>query len=125
MKIAYVAGPFRASNAWDIECNIRRAEEVSLEVWRVPGWCAICPHTNTRFFQGAAPDHVWLEGDIEILKRCDALVLAPNWAKSSGTRAEVEYAINAGIPVYADIHQFRLDSITSPSALKCVLDKFK
>lgn len=125
MKIAYVAGPFRASNAWDIECNIRRAEETALEVWRVPGWCAICPHTNTRFFQGAAPDLVWLEGDIEILKRCDALVLAPNWAASSGTRAEVKIALDYRIPVYADIHQFRIGIETRPVALQAVLDKLK
>ena len=100
MKIAYVAGPFRAENAWEIEQNIRRAEEVSLEVWRMPGWCAICPHTNTRFFQGAAPDDVWLKGDLEILHRCDAVVLTEGWRASSGTRAEVKAAVAHDIPVY-------------------------
>lgn len=121
MKIAYVAGPFRGPNAWEIEQNIRRAEEVSLEVWRTPGWCAICPHTNSRFFQGAAPDSVWLEGDIEILRRCDALVLAPNWSKSSGTRAEVRVAIELKIP----IHESRIveGREINPEWLKNVLDE--
>lgn len=100
MKVAYVAGPFRGPNAWAIECNIRMAESRSLDIWRTPGWCAICPHTNTRFFQGAAPDEVWLKGDIEILLRCDALVLCPHWYASSGTRAEVCAALAHDIPIY-------------------------
>jgi len=100
MKLAYIAGPFRGKNSWEIECNIRRAEALSLEVWNVPGWCAICPHTNTRFFSGAAPDEVWLEGDLEILRRCDAVVLTPGWWRSAGARGEVREAIIRQIPVY-------------------------
>ena len=59
MKVVYVAGPFRGPNAWEIEENIRRAERLALEVWRL-GCACLCPHTNTRFFQGAAPDAVWV-----------------------------------------------------------------
>ena len=97
--VVYVAGPFRGPNAWAIEQNIRRAEELSLEVWRM-GVAAICPHTNTRFFQGAADDSVWLDGDLEILRRCDAVLLVPGWENSSGTRAEVKEAEAQGIPVF-------------------------
>lgn len=68
MRVVYIAGPFRAENAWEIEQNIRRAEEAALELWRA-GAAVLCPHTNTRYFQGAAPDHVWLEGDLELLRR--------------------------------------------------------
>lgn len=102
MKCVYVAGPFRGANAWEIECNIRRAETLALEVWRL-GAAAICPHTNTRFFSGAADDSVWLDGDIEILRRCDAVVLTDDWERSSGARAEVSYALQHGIPVCKSI----------------------
>ncbi len=98
MKVAFVAGPFRGPNAWEIECNIRRAETVALELWRL-GFAVICPHTNSRFFQGAAPDEVWLKGDLEFLRRCDLVVLAPGWRKSSGTAGEVAEAGRLGIPV--------------------------
>lgn len=89
-QVVYVAGPFRGPNHWEVEQNIRRAEEVALACWRL-GFPTICPHTNTRFFDGAAEDHLWLEGDIEILKRCDIVVLTPDWERSSGARAEVEF----------------------------------
>ena len=102
MRLVYVAGPFRGPNAWEIEENIRRAERLALEVWRLGAAC-ICPHTNTRHFQGAAPDSVWLEGDLEILCRCDAVILAPHWSASSGARAEVERAKALSIPVFSSL----------------------
>lgn len=83
MKVIYVAGPYRGDNAWEIEQNIRRAESLSLEVWKA-GFAAICPHANTRFFQGVLYDDVWLNGDIAILKKCDAILMTPDWQKSSG-----------------------------------------
>jgi hypothetical protein len=99
VKVVYVAGPFRGPNAWEIEENIRCAERLALDVWRL-GVACICPHTNTRFFQGAAPDEVWPEGDLEILRRCDAVILTENWRLSSGARAEVKAAGRLGIPVF-------------------------
>lgn len=108
MKLVYVAGPYRANNAWDIEQNIRRAETLALEVWRM-GCACICPHTNTRFFQGAAPDSRWLEGDLEILRRCDAIIMTLNWQRSSGATAERNLAFDLRLPVLytlLDLHQW-------------------
>ena len=106
MKLVYVAGPFRGASSWDIEENIRRAERLALEVWRSGAAC-ICPHTNTRFFQGAADDAVWLDGDIEILIRCDAVVMTDDWQRSSGARAEEEVARKNGLPVFYSIGDLR------------------
>ncbi len=102
--VIYVAGPFRGASAWDIEENIRRAERLALDVWRLGAAC-VCPHTNTRFFQGAAPDTVWLEGDLAILARCDAVLLTEDWERSAGARAERDFAVAHEIPV--------LDSLTA------------
>lgn len=106
--VIYIAGPFRGKNSWEMECNIRRAEERALEAWNIPGVAVICPHTNTRFFQGAAPDEVWLDGDLEILLRCDVVLLTPDWQRSSGARAEVDFARQNNIPVFETIEQVRL-----------------
>jgi nucleoside 2-deoxyribosyltransferase len=102
MKVVYIAGPFRGPSSWAIEQNIRRAEELALEVWNL-GAAALCPHTNTRFFQGAGPDHVWLEGDLEMLGRCDALILTPDWTRSAGARAEREHAVALGLPIFENV----------------------
>lgn len=99
MRVIYVAGPYRGPDAWAIESNIRRAEALALEVWRL-GAVALCPHCNTRFFQGAAPDAVWLEGDLELLRRCDAVILTPDWEDSRGARVERELAARLGLPIF-------------------------
>ncbi len=104
MKVAYVAGPFRAENSWEIEQNIRQAEGLALALWRL-GYAVICPHTNTRFFQGAAPDSIWLEGDIEIMKRCDVVVMTPDWARSTGATKEHEVAKLNNIRIAYSIKQ--------------------
>lgn len=106
MKVIYIAGPFRGASAWDIECNIRRAEALALEVWRL-GHAALCPHTNTRFFQNAAPDEVWLKGDLALLERCDAVVLTADWKRSSGALAEVQFANDKNIPVFDDLRELQ------------------
>lgn len=107
MKVVYVAGPFRAADSWGIENNIRRAEALALEVWRLGAAC-LCPHANTRFFQGAAADEVWLDGDLAMLAKCDALLMTPDWVQSSGARAEHDFAAARGIPIFYDLASLRL-----------------
>jgi nucleoside 2-deoxyribosyltransferase len=99
MRVIYVAGKFRGPSHWHIHENIRAAERVALEVWRL-GAAALCPHANTAHFQDAAPDHVWLDGDLALLERCDALLTVDNWTDSKGAQAEVAHAITKAIPVF-------------------------
>jgi len=101
MKLVYVAGPFKGRTSWEIEKNVRKAESLALAVWGL-GVACICPHTNTRFFFHALGegDSVFYEGDLEILRRCDALVTTDEWAESTGARTEVELANKLGIPVF-------------------------
>ena len=99
IKVVYVAGPFRGASAWEIEQNIRRAEELALEAWKT-GVAVICPHINTRFFQGAAPDNIWLEGDLELVRRSNAVLTTPDWQRSIGARKEVDLANELKLPVF-------------------------
>ncbi len=102
MKVLYVAGPYRSDKgSWGVHQNIRRAEAVAYDLWSL-GAAAICPHKNTEHFDGQdfADAGKWLEGDLAILDRCDALVLAPNWESSTGTAGEIKRARERGIPVF-------------------------
>lgn len=98
MKVIYIAGPFRGSNAWAVECNIRRAEKVAFEVAEM-GLVPLCPHTMTRFFNGTLTDAYWLAATMELLRRCDAILLLPCWQSSSGSVAERAEARRLGLPV--------------------------
>jgi hypothetical protein len=97
--VIYIAGPFRGPHARIIEANVRRAEDLSWEVWAL-GAAAICPHTMTRFWQDSLPDDVWLVGDLAILAKCDGLIVTEDWMHSVGARAEVRYAEEHGLPAF-------------------------
>lgn len=123
MKVVYIAGPYRGPDAYEIHRNICRAEELALGAWRM-GVAAICPHLNSAHFQGAAPDEVWLEGDLEILRRCDAVLVTPDWERSVGARAEVAEATSRGIPVLFDLMALRAWLSPKPPVCKtCGFEK--
>ena len=113
MKVVYIAGRYKAPTECEIFGNIMAARSVAMEVWRM-GAVALCPHLNTMLFGGLAyPDdpqrdrRVWLDGDIELLRRCDALITVPGWQQSSGALAEVDLAVTLGIPAFNDAKDLR------------------
>lgn len=99
MKVIYIAGKYRGPNAWAVEQNIRAAEEVAARVWAA-GMVALCPHANARHMDGVASDEHFLAGTLELMRRCDAVVLVPNWRDSEGVRAEVAEAERLGLPIF-------------------------
>lgn len=106
-KVVYVAGPFRAPNNFLIQCNIERARDMALDVWKA-GFSCLCPHLNTGLaFQGVLPDEAWLDGDLAMLRRCDAVVMTPYWESSSGAKAERDLAKSLGIPVFEDVFEMQ------------------
>lgn len=106
--VAYVAGPFRAYAADGSPChfgiaeNVLAAARVARACWQ-SGVAAVCPHMNTATFQGSAPDETFLDGDLDIMRRCDCVVLTPDWRRSSGACREVEVARSIGMPVFDNV----------------------
>jgi len=99
MKIVYIAGPYRAKTAWEIEKNIQRARFRGAEVAAM-GAMPIIPHTNTAHFDGIQDDLFWIDGTLELMRRCDAVLLCGQWLASVGTMGEIEEAKRLGIPVF-------------------------
>lgn len=99
MKVIYIAGKYRGATPWEVEQNIRAAEDIAAKVWAM-GHAALCPHANSRHMEGVATDEVFLAGTLELMRRCDAVLLVPNWHRSEGARAEVAEAERLGMPVF-------------------------
>lgn len=112
MKVVYIAGPFRATNpdgtndAWRTQQHIMKAMALALDVWKL-GHAAVCPHANTMFFQNAAADNVWLDGDLEMLRRCDAVLMVEGFENSKGATAEAVEAMKEGIPAFTTLDELR------------------
>jgi len=110
MPVVYIAGPFRGSSSWQMELNIRRAETLALKVWKM-GAAALCPHANTRFYQGEGDDSIWLQGDLEMIRRVDAILMTDDWTRSPGARGELEFANELQIPAFFESYDDELDGL--------------
>ena len=99
LKVVYVAGPFTAPNVWQRELNIRAAENVAMMVAEI-GAMPLCPHSNTRHFEGTISLEFWYEGTLELLRRCDAMQVVPGWQRSTGTKREIEEAELLKLPTF-------------------------
>lgn len=111
LRLLYVSGPFSDPDPLHgIERNILLASEAALQGWR-QGFATICPHKNTSGFQHVhdVPYETWIEGDLEILRRCDAICMLPGWDHSPGARRELALAceLDLEVLVYDPFGQIR------------------
>lgn len=104
MKIVFIAGPYRAPTEWGVHSNIQRAEQAAVAIWKL-GISVICPHKNTAYFGGAAPDRVWLDGAQEQLRRSDAIFLVSGFERSEGAQNEIALAKELGLPIFKKIEE--------------------
>jgi len=102
-KLIYVAGPYTAETDFKRLENIKKADEVTAKLW-YQGFYAVCPHKITAFFGGLCDESVFIEGGLEILRRCDAVVLVEGWERSGGTLGEIEEAFRLHIPVFGSVY---------------------
>lgn len=102
--LIYIAGPFRAASPLGVRRNVERVRDLGLLVAESGGY-PIMPHTMTAEFDRLLDDQFWLDGTLELLTRCDALVLLPTWKSSSGARAEQAWAAEVGMPTFAGTGQ--------------------
>ena len=112
LPLIYVAGPYRAATRDDIARNIDAARSVGISAAAL-GWFPVIPHANTAHMELDLPglgDDFWLAGTLEMMERCDAVVLIPGWQNSAGTRGEIIRAEELGIPVFRT-----LDALPSAS----------
>lgn len=105
MDVAYVIGPYRSKiGAHGVKKNIDRAEDLARKLWLLE-LAVICPQKNTAFFDGLAPDEVWINGDLELLRRSDLAVTVNGWENSTGSKIEVDLCRKNRIPVYHSIDE--------------------
>lgn len=123
-RCVYIAGPIAAPTAYQREQNIRRAEALALEVWKL-GAVPICVHAANRFFEGELPVQTWLDGDLELLRRCDAVLVVPGWEHSHGTIGELAEAARVRLPILYSVDELlrRLAGPVACGATACGVDE--
>lgn len=103
MKLVFVAGKFAGANAWEVACNVHEAEAAALRVAQLGGM-PIVPHSLGQHMFGALPEEFWRAGCLQLLSRCDGILLLPRWLVSAGAIAEANYAKQHGIEHWGIAH---------------------
>src|SRR3990167_9404826 len=103
--LIYVAGRYRAATREAVAANIEAARQVGTQAARL-GWYPVIPHANTAHMELELDhnDEFWLAGTLELMARCEAVVLVDGWESSAGTLSEIARADAMRIPVYRGLH---------------------
>lgn len=103
--IIYVSGPYSADTEEGRLFNVKTAIFYGIELMR-KGHSVIVPHLShymeghAQLFAGGFTWDRWLEQDLEILERCDALYFI---GESRGANLEREKALDWGLTVYYSV----------------------
>lgn len=110
-KVVYLATPISINpdcpeagklTPWAVFTNCIAAHLVARRLWK-SGLVVISPASNTMFMDGAdIESNTYYYGDLEIVKRCDAVFLNKGWEDSKGCNLERNFAIENNIPVFTD-----------------------
>ena len=106
MKVVYVAGRFSAPDQWQRARNVRAAETLAFAVAEA-GAMPLNPLANTCNFFATLTDEFWYAGTLELLRRCDAIILTPGWQGSKGVQAEIDEAFARKMPVFERVEELK------------------
>jgi hypothetical protein len=128
--LLYVAGQYGNKTAVNgigdgivksVDENIAAARKIAIVLWE-KGHAVICPHLNSAHMEVdcKATWQDYINGDLNMISRCDGLVMVPGWEDSKGAIAEHEYALSLGIPIwyFPDVPDLAKTEITSPEQCK-------
>ena len=92
-RLIFVSGPYNARTEEEKRANIWHAVRVACRLWEL-GFFVICPHLNSANFEFYTnlDESVWVEGDLEMVRRCDCVFMLKGYETSTGSLMELELA---------------------------------
>lgn len=99
MAVVYIAGPFSGADGWEVAENVHRAERAAREVARL-GAAPLTPHSIGARMNGTETYEYWCAATLEMMRRCDAVLLVDGWGRSRGALGEMEEAQRVGLPIF-------------------------
>lgn len=109
-KLLYVCSPCRGHDG-NYEHNITMAQEYCQTIMMtLPDWIPIAPHVYfTQFLDDSVEPQrrMGMDAGIELLDRCDAMIVFYMQNPSQGMKREIKYAEEHGIPILDAAEVFR------------------
>lgn len=98
--LQYIAGSYRAPTEWEVRQNIEHARAAAAKVLAEGEFFPITPHLLMEGLGGIVDDTVFIEHDLEVIRRlCSSVLMLKGWETSEGARREHAFAIELGLPI--------------------------
>lgn len=108
--IVYISGKYSGNVAE----NVARAKAAALDLLR-RGFAPLCPHTMYDGFD--ADRNQIISADLELLRRCDAILMLEGWNKSEGALLEYQFAQEHGIPIFYSVVELENEFHNRPARI--------
>ena len=104
--VIYVSGKYKDVSREAENENILKARRVAIPLWEA-GFSVICPHLNTAHFHDDCQCkwEDYLRGDLELVRRSDAMIMVDNWTDSRGAKEERRLAMRYRKPIFYKIEE--------------------
>lgn len=111
MQRIYIAGAYSANNVITVLDNMREGMRLATKVLLL-GYAPFCPWLDFHFQLMLREGEILTVEDyyrysIAWLRVSHAMLLVPNWQRSTGTKDEMEIADKMPIPIYYDINELK------------------
>ena len=106
MKTIYISGPMSNIPNSNLDEFDKAEKQLKQSGYEVLNPHKICEELNIRFFKmGKVPNYEdYLKEDIiQMLSKCDSVLVLPGWRQSKGSKLEIANAIECGLDVVFDI----------------------
>ncbi len=106
MKTIYISGPMKNMADGNMQAFDEAEKQLKQLGYEVLNPRKIGEELNVRFFEmGKVPTYEdYLREDIiQMLEKCDAVLVLPGWRTSKGSKLEIANALACGIDVFFDI----------------------
>ena len=106
MKTIYISGPMKNMTDGNMAAFDEAEKQLKQLGFDVLNPHKICEELNIRFFEmGKVPEYEdYLKEDIiQMLSKCDKVLVLPGWRQSKGSKLEIANAIACGLDVVFDI----------------------
>jgi nucleoside 2-deoxyribosyltransferase len=125
MKLVYIAGKLNADAVGYLK-NVHAMCKVAEECRRA-GFAVVVPCLD--FVMGIVfGDYEYEDyynNNQEILDRCDAVLVCPNWETSEGTKKEILRAESRGIPVFSSLDELKKYKRGRDAEAQAIVSLFK
>lgn len=99
LPMGYLSAPISADQALVRTAHYLTALAASAQLWESEV-LHYCPHRNNpEVGTTDVPYESWIAMDLEVLRRCNYIVMAGTWNESPGCRRELAFAMKLGMPV--------------------------